>query len=155
MKCGECKYINGVCLNAGFCDKHFREVRTDRDACSDGKPKPVRLTHITPAATAPIAPVEPITMPLHEEVFPKHKRPQSLLSRLTPADRLNLIRDYHRVPIEDLAKQYGVSGKCLLRTLKQMGVTLRKRGRTTQEGKAKQMAGVKGYFENRRNKKKP
>lgn len=155
MTCGECKYINGVCLSTGFCDKFFHEVRTDRVACSFfGKPTPVKLTHITPAIVAPTAPIEPIPQPHYIEPSVKRKRSHSLIGKLTPEERLKLITDYHSVPMGDLAARYGVSRKCLLRTLKEMGVTLRKRGQATKEGKAKQMAGVKGYFENRRNQKK-
>ena len=142
-------------MSIGFCEKFFHEVRTDRVACSSfDKPTPVKPMHITPAIVATVAPIKPMPKPQRIETSAKRKRSHSLISKLTPEERLKLITDYHSVPMGDLAARYGVSRKCLLRTLKEMGVTTRKRGQATKEGKAKQMVGVKCYFENRRNQKK-
>ena len=148
MTCGECRYINGVFLSMGFCDKFFRDVRTDRAACSAfAKPQVAKRAYVAPETKIQTPTSEPQQK---EIVMPKRRRSHTLISKLTHEEKLTLITDYRTVPISELAKRYGVSHKCLLRTLSKLGVTLRKRGQVTKTGKEKQMAGVKGYFANRR-----
>ena len=152
--CGECKHINGVCLSVGFCDKKFCEVHTDRYACSDFKrSKPAKRAYVspktvnTPKPQPVIAEPKPVTK---QQTITKRKRPHSLLSKLTAEDRLYLIRAYYNEPIADIQAKFGVSRMCLLRTLKALGVMVRKRGEVTKAGKERQMKGVKKHFAERR-----
>ncbi len=129
--CGDCRHINGVCACVGFCDKHFREVRTDRPACTAfGRRKPAK----------PVA-------------QPRCKRGTvSFLERLTPVERMYLITAYHHEPMAQIQARFGVSRMCLLRTLKELGVNVRKRGEVTKAGKERQMTGLKRHFAERRAK---
>lgn len=145
--CGDCKHINGVCMSVGFCDKKFCEVRVDRPACSAfGRNKPAKRAYVAPK-TADAPKVEP--QPAVENK-PKRKRSHSLLSKLTVEERLYLITAYYNEPIAEIQAKFGVSRMCLLRTLKQLGVIVRKRGQVTKAGKERQMKGVKKHFADRR-----
>ena len=158
--CGECKYINGVCLMQGFCDKHFHDVRTDRIACKSfanrkkaaEKPATMPVPETTPAP-APVVEPQPVVsqpQPQHTRVT-KGKRSHALIKRLSHEEKEYLITSYFEVPVGDLAAHFGVSRMCLLRTLKQLGVKIRKRGQSTKVGKANSVAGVKKYFADKRN----
>ena len=145
--CGDCKHINGVCMSVGFCDKKFCEVRVDRPACSAfGRNKPAKRVYVAPKTVdAPKADPQPVV-----ETKPKRKRSHSLLSKLTAEERLYLITAYYNEPIAEIQAKFGVSRMCLLRTLKQLGVIVRKRGQVTKAGKERQMKGVKKHFADRR-----
>ena len=159
--CGDCRHINGVCACVGFCDKHFREVRTDRPACTAfGRRKPAKPVRKAPTEDAPTT--EPVkepqsiveTKPVAQQepqAQPRHKRGAvSFLERLTPVERMYLITAYHHEPMAQIQARFGVSRMCLLRTLKELGVNVRKRGEVTKAGKERQMTGLKRHFAERR-----
>ncbi len=163
--CGDCKHINGICLNVGFCDRRFCEVRLDRPACSADfeRNRPARREYVTPktallpkAKTRHMAEPQPVVAEQPDvEVKPQHTKTKrvcsfSLLSRLTTEERLYLIKAYYDEPIADIQAKFGVSRMCLLRTLKALGVQVRRRGQVTKAGKESQMNGVKKHFAERR-----
>lgn len=134
-------------MSVGFCDKKFCEVRVDRPACSAfGRNKPAKRAYVAPnTADAPKVEPQPVF-----ETKPKCKRSHSLLSKLTAEERLYLITAYYNEPIAEIQAKFRVSRMCLLRTLKALGVIVRKRGQVTKAGKERQMKGVKKHFADRR-----
>jgi len=115
-RCGQCRFINGVCLNQGFCDRHFRPVTIDRIACED--------------------------FLFRQRVG----RGSGLAGKLTEDQKMFLRANYATMPRKRLAALFCVSESCLRHTCKALGIPLRQRGQRTEEGKRKSADGLREHF---------
>ncbi|MBR1809617.1 MAG: hypothetical protein IJ776_09570 [Paludibacteraceae bacterium] len=149
MTCNDCKYINGVYLSAGFCDRFFHDTRTDYRACSDFEPREV--TPVFPMQEPQPADERPTSQETHKRTVTKI-RSHALVNKLSEEDKDFIIANYAVMPMRKLAAKYGVSRVTMLRNIKNMGIEPRKRGYATQEGKANSIASVKQHFADKRNK---
>ena len=143
MTCNDCKYINGVYLSAGFCDRFFHDTRTDCRACSDFEPR--EIISVSPMQEPQSTVERPSSQEIHKRTTTTI-RSHALVNKLSEEDKAFIIANYAVMPMRKLAAKYGVSRVTMLRNIKNMGIEPRKRGYATREGKANSIASVKQHF---------
>ena len=149
MTCNDCKYNNGVYLSVGFCDRFFKDTRTDSSACSDFEQR--EIVSVIPMQEPQPTDERPTAQGTHKRAV-KKIRSHALVNKLSEEDKAFIIANYAIMPMRKLAAKYGVSRVTMLRNIKNMGIEPRKRGYATREGKANSIASIKQHFADKKNK---